>query len=56
MLIFAVMLPKTWGSAWHRSSLRPVDGPERIAGYYSPSAASFEKDTLPLALARRLPH
>ena len=27
----------------------PGDGPERIAGYYSLSAASFEKDTLPLA-------
>ena len=32
------------------------DPPERIAGYYTLSAASFEKDQLPAALARRLPH
>jgi ribosomal protein S18 acetylase RimI-like enzyme len=32
------------------------DAPERIAGYYSLSAASFEKDALPPALAKRLPH
>ena len=30
--------------------------PERIAGYYTLSAASFEKDDLPAALAKRLPH
>jgi len=30
--------------------------PEKIAGYYSLSAASFEKDELPPALAKRLPH
>ncbi len=29
---------------------------ERIAGYYTLSAASFEKDNLPADLARRLPH
>ncbi len=29
---------------------------ERIAGYYSLSAASFEKRDLPAALAKRLPH
>ena len=29
---------------------------ERIAGYYTLSAASFEKDSLPTDLARRLPH
>ena len=32
------------------------DTPEKIAGYYSLSAASFEKDKLPTGLARRLPH
>ena len=32
------------------------DAPEDIAGYYSLSAASFEKDELPPALAKRLPH
>ncbi len=32
------------------------DPPERIAGYYTLSAASFEKDNLPAELARRLPH
>ncbi len=32
------------------------DVAERIAGYYSLSAASFEKDELPSALAKRLPH
>lgn len=32
------------------------DTPEKIAGYYSLSAASFEKDELPPALAKRLPH
>lgn len=32
------------------------DGGEKIAGYYSLSAASFQKDELPLALAKRLPH
>jgi len=30
--------------------------PGKIAGYYSLSAASFEKDELPPALAKRLPH
>ena len=30
--------------------------PEKIAGYYSLSAASFQKDELPPALAKRLPH
>jgi ribosomal protein S18 acetylase RimI-like enzyme len=30
--------------------------PEQIAGYYSLSAASFAKDELPPALAKRLPH
>ena len=29
---------------------------ERIMGYYTLSAASFEKDNLPVELARRLPH
>ncbi len=32
------------------------DLPERIAGYYTLSAASFEKDNLPAELAGRLPH
>ena len=32
------------------------DVPEKIAGYYSLSAASFAKDELPPALAKRLPH
>ena len=32
------------------------DPPERIASYYTLSAASFEKDNLPAELARRLPH
>lgn len=30
--------------------------PEEIAGYYTLSAASFEKDELPAGIARRLPH
>jgi ribosomal protein S18 acetylase RimI-like enzyme len=33
-----------------------VRGGESIAGYYSLSAASFQKDELPPALAKRLPH
>ena len=32
------------------------DPPERIVGYYTLSAASFEKDDLPIELAKRLPH
>ncbi len=32
------------------------DTPGKIAGYYSLSAASFAKDELPPALAKRLPH
>ena len=32
------------------------DSPEKIAGYYSLSAASFERDELPPASAKRLPH
>jgi len=32
------------------------DAPGKIAGYYSLSAASFEKDELPPTLAKRLPH
>ena len=32
------------------------DGPGMIAGYYTVSAASFQKDELPPALAKRLPH
>ncbi len=32
------------------------DTPGRIAGYYTLSAASFEKDELPADLAKRLPH
>ena len=32
------------------------DAPGRIAGYYTLSAASFEKDDLPAELAKRLPH
>jgi ribosomal protein S18 acetylase RimI-like enzyme len=32
------------------------DAPEKIAGYYGLSAASFEKDELPPRLAKRLPH
>ena len=30
--------------------------PGRVAGYYTLSAASFEKDDLPAEVARRLPH
>jgi ribosomal protein S18 acetylase RimI-like enzyme len=32
------------------------DAPGKIVGYYSLSAASFEKAALPSALAKRLPH
>jgi ribosomal protein S18 acetylase RimI-like enzyme len=32
------------------------DAPGKIAGYYSLSAASFARDELPAALAKRLPH
>lgn len=32
------------------------NAPGTVAGYYSLSAASFEKDELPPALAKRLPH
>ena len=32
------------------------DAPGEIAGYYTLSAASFEKDELPVDLAKRLPH
>ena len=32
------------------------DPPERVADYYTLSAAGFEKDNLPAELARRLPH
>jgi ribosomal protein S18 acetylase RimI-like enzyme len=32
------------------------DAPGKIAGYYSLSATSFEKDELPPSLAKRLPH
>ena len=32
------------------------DAPRKIVGYYSLSAASFEKAALPSALAKRLPH
>ncbi len=32
------------------------DTPGKVAGYYSLSAASFAKDELPPALAKRLPH
>lgn len=32
------------------------DAPGQIAGYYSLSAASFEKEELPTELARRLPY
>ena len=32
------------------------DAPGQIAGYYSLSAASFEKEELPTELAKRLPH
>ncbi|HEY5225869.1 MAG TPA: GNAT family N-acetyltransferase [Methylovirgula sp.] len=32
------------------------DAPGKIAGYYSLSAASFKKEELPPALAKRLPH
>ena len=32
------------------------DAPGEIAGYYTLSAASFEKDELPAGLAKRLPH
>ena len=30
--------------------------PDRVVGYYTLSASSFEKDNLPAELARRLPH
>jgi GNAT superfamily N-acetyltransferase len=39
-----------------RVFIGPGDTPERIAGYYSLSAASFRRDDLPPEDARRLPH
>ena len=39
-----------------RVFVAPGDASGRIAGYYTLSAASFEKDNLPADLARRLPH
>ena len=32
------------------------DTPDEVAGYYTLSAASFEKDELPADIAKRLPH
>ena len=39
-----------------RVFVAPGEPPERIAGYYTLTAASFEKDDLPAEFARRLPH
>ena len=39
-----------------RVFVAPGEPPERIAGYYTLTAASFEKDDLPAEVARRLPH
>ncbi len=39
-----------------RVFVAPGDPTERVAGYYTLSAASFEKDNLPAEIARRLPH
>ncbi len=39
-----------------RVFVTPGEPPERIAGYYTLTAASFEKDDLPAEVARRLPH
>ncbi len=33
-----------------------VDAPGEIVGYYTLSAASFEKDEMPADIAKRLPH
>ena len=46
----------TPGDAWSRVFVASGDPPERIAGYYTLSAAGFEKDNLPAEVARRLPH
>ena len=47
---------KISGGALRKCSWRSATWREKIAGYYSLSAASFEKDELPSALAKRLPH
>ncbi len=39
-----------------RVFVTPGIPPERVAGYYTLSAASFEKNNLPAELATRLPH
>ncbi len=39
-----------------RVFVAPGEPSERIAGYYTLTAASFEKDDLPAEVARRLPH
>ena len=39
-----------------RVFVAPGGAPGQIAGYYTLSAANFEKDDLPEELARRLPH
>ena len=39
-----------------RVFVAPGDAPGRIAGYYTLSAASFERDELPAEIAGRLPH
>ena len=39
-----------------RVFVTPGDPPVRIAGYYTLSAASFEKEDLPAEVAKRLPH
>ena len=39
-----------------RVFVAPGDPPGRVAGYYTLSAASFERDNLPAEFARRLPH
>ena len=39
-----------------RVFVAPGEPPERIAGYYTLTAASFEKDDLPAEVAGRLPH
>ena len=48
--------PRTRGAAWRGCSSPWADAPDEVAGYYTLSAASFEKDELPAGIAKRLPH
>ena len=48
--------PRTRGAAWRGCSSPWASTPDEVAGYYTLSAASFEKDELPAGIAKRLPH